>query len=41
MIAVVVPVLDDFDALRALLADIPDDGSVELIVVDGAADLLL
>jgi rSAM/selenodomain-associated transferase 2 len=38
MIAVVVPVLDDFDALRALLADIPDDGSVELIVADGAAD---
>lgn len=38
MIAVVVPVLDDFDALRALLADIPDDGSVELIVADGGGD---
>jgi rSAM/selenodomain-associated transferase 2 len=38
MIAVVVPVLDDFDAVRALLADIPDDGSVELIVADGGGD---
>lgn len=38
MIAVVVPVLDDFDALRALLADIPDEESVELIVADGAGD---
>src|SRR5262245_52805097 len=37
-VAVIIPVLDDFDALQAVLADIPDDGSVELVVVDGAGD---
>jgi rSAM/selenodomain-associated transferase 2 len=37
-LTVVVPVLSDYDALAALLADIPDTGEVELIVVDGGAD---
>lgn len=37
-LAVVIPVLTDSDALRALLADIPHSGDAELIVVDGGND---
>jgi rSAM/selenodomain-associated transferase 2 len=37
-LAVVVAVLLDYDALAALLADIPATGEVELIVVDGGSD---
>ncbi|MGE3404198.1 MAG: TIGR04283 family arsenosugar biosynthesis glycosyltransferase [Vicinamibacterales bacterium] len=37
-LAVVIPVLTDSDALRALLADIPRSGDAELVVVDGGHD---
>jgi rSAM/selenodomain-associated transferase 2 len=37
-VAIVVPVLSDYDALSALLADLPPRGHVELIVVDGGSD---
>jgi len=40
-LAIVVPVLSDYDALRVLLADIPPRADVELIVVDGGSDARL
>jgi rSAM/selenodomain-associated transferase 2 len=38
LLAVIVPVLSDSDALDRLLADLPPDPDVELIVVDGGND---
>ena len=37
-LAVVIPVLSDSDALGRLLADMPPDPSVELLIVDGGND---
>ncbi len=37
-LAVIIPVLSDSDALGHLLADMPPDPSVELVVVDGGND---
>jgi rSAM/selenodomain-associated transferase 2 len=37
-LAVVIPVLNDYDALASLLADFAGDQTVEVIVVDGGGD---
>ena len=41
LLAVIVPVLSDSDALERLLADLPPDPDVELVVVDGGNDASL
>jgi rSAM/selenodomain-associated transferase 2 len=41
LVTVVIPVLADADAVTRLLAQLPDTPTVEIVVVDGAADPLL